>query len=101
MKEIKTREELKGAINKTSSVVMFGKENCLHCSIVQNCVESVEKHYPNIGFYYTDNNELSSSRNINAFPVLVFYENGAEKCRITGSGHIHKIKEIINLWITE
>lgn len=99
MKEIKTRESLKEALNGGRSVVMFGKSDCLHCTIVRNCVESVEKNYHLIGFYYTENREFSVARNIVAFPVLIFYENGAEQFRVTGSGHIHKIMDIINLWI--
>lgn len=99
MKEIKTREELRDAENQASSVVMFGKEDCLHCSIVRTCIESVEKHYPLIGFHFTESRELSNARNIDAYPVLVFYENGIEQGRLIGSSHIHKIKELLNLWI--
>lgn len=99
MKEIKTREELLEATNQAYSVVMFGKEDCLHCSIVLTCVESVEKNYPLLGFHFTESLELSNARNIDAYPVLVFYENGIEQGRMIGSNHIHKIKELLNLWI--
>lgn len=99
MKEIKTREELREAANQARSVVMFGKEDCLHCSIVRTCVESVEKYYPLLGFHFTESRELSNVRNIDAYPVLVFYENGIEQGRLIGSNHINKIKELLNLWI--
>lgn len=99
MKEIKTREELREAANQARSVVMFSKADCLHCSIVRTCVESVEKYYPLLGFHFTESRELSNARNIDTYPVLVFYENGIEQGRLIGSNHAHKIKELLNLWI--
>ena len=98
MKEIKTREELKEALNKTRSVVMFGKADCLHCTIVRNCIKSVEKHFPLIDFYFTENRDFSNARNISSFPVVVFYENGIEQGTMVGSNHITLIRDILNLW---
>lgn len=98
MKEIKTREELKNGMNQRHSVIMFGKEDCLHCSIVRTCIEDVEKHFPLVGFYFTENRDFSNERNIDAFPVLVFYENGIEQGKLIGSNHITKIREMLNLW---
>lgn len=101
MKEIKTHEELQTALDQSRSIIMFGKEDCLHCTIVKNGVGSIVQNYPLIGFYYTKNRDFATARNISAFPVLIFYENGSEQFRITGSSHIHKIRDFINLWIVK
>ena len=98
MKEIKTREELREAANQARSVVMFGKADCLHCSIVRTCIESIEKQYPLIDFCFTENKEFASARNIDAFPVLVFFENGIEQGSLVGSSHITILKDMLNLW---
>lgn len=101
MEEIKTREELKKTTNLGRCIILFSKPDCIHCTIAKNCIESIEHKYPQIGFYYTEKTDFASARNINSFPVLIFYENGAEKGRLLGSSQIHKIRGIVNLWITE
>jgi thioredoxin-like negative regulator of GroEL len=98
MKDIKTREELKEALRKPKTVVMFGKPDCLHCTIVKNCIESVERHFPLINFYYTEVKEFADARNIDAYPVTYLYENGNVIATLVGSKHITKIRDILNLW---
>ena len=98
MKEIKTRQELKEAVKHSRSVVMYGKEDCLHCSIVRTCIESVEMQYPLISFFFTEEKELAEKKHIEEFPVLLFYENGNIEGALVGSGKITKIKEMLNLW---
>ena len=98
MKEIKTHEDLKEALNQTRSVVMYAKPDCLHCTIVRNCVESIERHFPLIGFYFTEDINMPVSQRLNAFPVLVMYENGVEQGRLVGSKYITKIRDLLNLW---
>lgn len=98
MKEIKTREELKEALRKPKTVVMYGKHDCLHCTIMRNCIESVERHFPLIDFYYTEAREFADSRHIDAFPVTILYENGSEIARLVGSKFATKVRDIFNLW---
>ena len=98
MKEIKTNEELKEALKKPKSVVMFGKTDCLHCTIVQNCIESVERHFPLIDFYYTEVRAFADARHIDAFPVTYFYEYGSVFATLVGSKYAIRIREILNLW---
>lgn len=98
MKEIITREELKDALRKPKTVVMYGKPDCLHCTIMRNCIESVERHFPLIYFYYTETREFSDDRHIEDFPVTILYENGSEIARLVGSGFATKVRDIFNLW---
>lgn len=98
MKEIETREGLKEALRKPKSVVMFGKHDCLHCTIMRNCIESVERHFPLIDFYYTEVREFADARHIDAFPVTILYENSSEIARLEGSKYATKVRDIFNLW---
>lgn len=98
MKEIKTNEELKEALRKPKSVVMYGKPECLHCTIMRNCIESVERHFPLIDFCYTEIREFADALHIDAFPVTILYENGSEIARLVGSKHATKVRDIFNLW---
>lgn len=98
MKEIITREELKEALRKPKTVVMYGKPDCLHCTIMRNCIEGVVRHFPLIDFYYTEVSEFADSRHIDAFPVTILYENGSEIARLVGSRFATKVRDIFNLW---
>lgn len=98
MKEIITREELKDALRKPKTVVMYGKPDCLHCTIMRNCIESVVRHFPLIDFYYTEAREFADARHIDAFPVTILYENGSEIARLEGSKYATKVRDIFNLW---
>lgn len=98
MKEIKTHEELRESTNQSRSVVLFSKEDCIHCTIVKNYIESIEKEYPLIGFYFTKNRISFDGEKFDTFPVLVFYEKYAEQGRLVGSNHITHLREILNLW---
>ena len=101
MKEIKTILEAKEALMRYRSVVLFAKENCIHCSCMKNCIIDIEKQYPLIGFYETKNNSICISDGISEYPTVVFYEDGFEQVRITGSDNMLKIKEMLNLWIVK
>lgn len=98
MKETKTREELKEALRKQKSVVMFGKKDCLHCSIVETVIEGIEKQYPLIAFGFTTETVLAERRHIEAYPVIAFYENGVIQGTLHGSGKITLIKNMLNMW---
>ena len=98
MKEIKTREELKEAFRKPKSVVMFGKHDCLHCTIMSNCIQSVERHFPLIDFYFTDVKEFSDERHIDAFPVTYLNENGSVMATLVGSKYATRVRDIFSLW---
>lgn len=96
---ITTEKELRDFLrNKPRAVVLYGKDNCLHCSIVESVLGDVEKHYPLIAFGYTNSTALADKLHINAYPVLIFYENGAEQGRLIGSGKITFIKDMLNIW---
>ena len=98
MKEIKTREELKESLRKPKSVVIFSKHDCLHCTIMRNCIESIERHFPLIDFYYTEVREFADARHIDAYPVTTLYEHGSEIARLVGSKFATKVREVFNLW---
>lgn len=100
MKEIKSKTEAFEALKKEHSVVLFAQENCLHCNVVENSILNIEKKYPLICFYKTEDKLLFDAY-VDSFPTLVFYENGAEVGRVIGSGSIHKLKEMLNLWIVK
>ena len=99
MKEIVTYDEYRDAFKQERSVILFGKEDCIHCSIVKNCIKSIEKNYPLVNFYYTIDFDFANARSINHYPELVFYNNGSECGRLAGSEHVNKLKELINIWI--
>lgn len=98
MKEIKTQEELKKALKSAKSVVVFGKHDCLHCTIVKNCISSIERHFPLVDFYYTESVGLSDARHINEFPATYFFENGLEIARMIGSKYAIRLRDVLNLW---
>ena len=98
MLEIKTNDDLKKVAKMSRTVVMYGKPDCLHCSIVRTCIESVEMQYPLISFFFAEEKELAEKKHIEVFPVLLFYENGNIEGALVGSGKITKIKEMLNLW---
>lgn len=84
--------------NSTRAVVVFGKKDCLHCSIVETVIESIVVKYPLVSFGFTTERSLAEKRNIDAFPVVAFYENGNIQGTLHGSGKITFIKEMLNLW---
>ena len=98
MNKIKSHQDLKKAVKSTRSVIMFSKPDCLHCSIVKTAIVSVEQQFPLIDFHYTEDLGFAKELNIDAFPVLVFYEKGNEQGRLIGSGKVHLLKHIFNLW---
>lgn len=98
MKEIKSKEDIKEALRRGRSVIMFGKYDCLHCTIVRNCIESVERHYPLIDFYFTEDRQMADARHIDGYPVTIFYEHGIEQGRLIGSGKINILRDLFNLW---
>lgn len=98
MKEIKTREELQQALRTQKSVVMYGKPDCIHCNIVRTAIESIERHFPLVDFFFTEEKMFSKERYVDAFPVTIFYENGNEQGRLAGSGKVHLIRKMLDLW---
>lgn len=96
---INTEKELGDFLHeKSRTVVLFGKKDCLQCSIVETAIESIEKGYPLVSFGFTTDRDIAEKRHIDAYPVLVFYENGTEIGRLIGSGKIGRLKDILNLW---
>lgn len=98
-KTINTENELKEFINKSQrAVVVFGKKDCLHCSIVETVIEGIQKDYPLIAFGFTTEKSLAERRHIEAYPVIAFYENGTIQGTLHGSSKIVHIKEMLNIW---
>ena len=96
---IDTEYELKEFINSnTRAVVVFGKQDCLHCSIVETVIESMGKDYPLIAFGFTTERDLAEKRHIEAYPVIAFYENGNIIGTLHGSGKIIHIKSMLDIW---
>lgn len=96
---INTEQELRDFLRgKKRAVVVFGKKDCLHCSIVESVIESIEKDYPLIAFGFTTERDLAEKRHIEAFPVVAFYENGNIMGTLHGSSKIVHIKDMLNIW---
>lgn len=101
-KTINTETELKEFINKSQrAVVVFGKKDCLHCSIVETVIEGIEKQYPLVAFGFTTEREIAEKRHIEAYPVVAFYENGTIQGTLHGSGKITFIKDMLNIWFAK
>lgn len=98
MEDIKNNQELKNAQRKTRTLVMFGKPDCLHCAIALTFVECLEKKFPLINFYKTDDTKLAEEICAKGFPVLCAYENGNLIATIHGSGHLEHLEDHLNLW---
>lgn len=84
--------------NSKKAVILFGKPDCLHCSIVETVIEGIAKEYPLIDFGFTTEKALADARHIEAFPMVAFYENGNIMGTLHGSGKITLIKEMLNIW---
>ena len=98
-KTITTENELKEFLNENyKAVVVFGKKDCIHCSIVETVIEGIQKEYPLVAFGFTTERDLAEKRHIEAYPVIAFYENGTIQGTLHGSGKITFIKDMLNLW---
>jgi len=98
-KTITTETELKEFINRNQrAVVVFGKKDCLHCSIVETVIDGIEKQYPLVSFGFTTERTIADRRHIEAYPVMAFYENGTIQGTLHGSGKITLIKDMLNIW---
>ena len=101
-KTITTEDELKEFINKSQrAVVVFGKKDCLHCSIVETVIEGIQKEYPLIAFGFTTERDLAEKRHIEAYPVIAFYENSNIMGTLHGSSKIVHIKDMLNIWFAK
>jgi len=101
-KTITTETELKEFLNGNhKAVVVFGKKDCIHCSIVETVIESIEKDYPLIAFGFTTEKAIAERRHIDGFPVVAFYENGNIMGTLHGSGKITFIKDMLNIWFAK
>lgn len=98
MNRIETKEELKEALKSAKCCIIYGKPDCLHCTIVRTAVDGIIRHFPLISFFYTENTEICGVRPFDGYPVTALYENGYLIGTMEGSGHIGKIREILNLW---
>lgn len=98
-KTITTETELKEFINRNQrAVVVFGKKDCLHCSIVETVIGGIQKEYPLVSFGFTTDRAIAEKRHIEAYPVIAFYENGVIQGTLHGSGKITLIKNMLNMW---
>lgn len=101
-KTITTETELKEFINRNQrAVVVFGKKDCLHCSIVETVIDDIEKQYPLVSFGFTTERAIADRRHIEAYPVIAFYENGVIQGTLHGSGKITFIKDMLNIWFAK
>ena len=98
-KTLNTENELKEFLNGNQrAVAVFGKKDCLHCSIVETVIDGIEKQYPLVSFGFTTERDLAERRHIEAYPVIAFYENGNIIGTLQGSGKITFIKDMLNIW---
>lgn len=101
-KTLNTETELKEFINKSQrAVVVFGKKDCIHCSIVETVIDGIEKQYPLVSFGFTTDRAIADRRHIEAYPVIAFYENGVIQGTLHGSGKITFIKDMLNIWFAK
>lgn len=101
-KTITTETELKEFINSNiRAVVVFGKKDCLHCSIVETVIEGIQKEYPLVAFGFTTDRAIADRRHIEAYPVMAFYENGTIQGTLHGSSKIVHIKDMLNIWFNK
>lgn len=101
-KTITTETELKEFINRNQrAVVVFGKKDCLHCSIVETVIDGIEKQYPLVSFGFTTERAIADRRHIEAYPVMAFYENGTIQGTLHGSSKIVHIKDMLNIWFNK
>ena len=101
-KTITTETELKEFINRNQrAVVVFGKKDCLHCSIVETVIDGIEKQYPLVSFGFTTDRDIADKRHVEAYPVIAFYENGTILGTLHGSGKITFIKDMLNIWFAK
>lgn len=101
-KTITTETGLKEFINKSQrAVVVFGKKDCLHCSIVETVIDGIQKEYPLVAFGFTTDRALADRRHIEAYPVIAFYENGTIQGTLHGSSKIVHIKDMLNIWFAK
>lgn len=98
-KTLNTETELKEFLNGNQrAVVVFGKKDCLHCSIVETVIEGIQKEYPLVAFGFTTDRAIADRRHIEAYPVIAFYEKGVIQGTLHGSGKITFIKNMLNMW---
>lgn len=99
MNRIDTEQDLREALKQDRCCVIFGKDNCLHCSIAKNVAESMEKAFSEVCFHCTDNTELAKANHVEAYPTVCFYENGLKFATVIGSDHLSFLKYILAMWL--
>ena len=79
------------------AVVMFGKSDCVHCSIAESVMDDVRGDFPQIAFAYVEDTHVALAEGVKSFPTTRFYEGGSHIADLIGSlkiGHIRELLEI-------
>lgn len=98
-KTLNTENELNNFIKTNDMcVVLFGEDDCINCSILENIIESLRPKYPLVSFGFAKGNDLSRIHHIKYFPTLSFFENGMEIGSMIGTAYMMKIRNILDLW---
>lgn len=88
--------------NLDNAFVFFGAlEWCAPCKMSHPIIENLAKEYVDVNFYYVDadaSQDLCSSNRISTVPTFVFFKNGEEKKRITGSRTKKQFVESLQDW---
>lgn len=93
------QEAFRSLTKKGKVVVDFYAIWCPPCTRLSKTLEQVAPKYRNITFLKINTDQFKKlSSSIRTVPVLVFYENGIEIKRISGSKSPKELKDLLNSW---
>jgi len=107
MKEIESKEELKGLVEDTTSgnkvlVVLFTASWCNPCRIFQPVFEKITAEYsnrPNVLFVQVNTNKLTDvakEKGIRYIPTLLIYRNGEQSSQEVGALGEGQLRRFLN-----
>lgn len=98
-------EQMQNAIASGVSMVFFHASWCSKCANQRNAVEAVSvlQEFNSIFFgevEFDDHQNVVNQFNVEGFPTIIFYKNGAEMSRMTGENNTieqisDKIRELM------
>jgi len=99
-----TNEEFSGIINNSHKLVVvdFFAEWCMPCLMIAPIIEELAEQIKDVKFVkinVDDNRELAGKYSISSIPCLVFFKEGEEVDRMTGSQSSEVIEEKIKSYL--
>lgn len=78
-------------------MVLFGRRDCLHCSIMETIMDNIRDEYPTIEFgYIVDDGSVGDGYGVMQYPTIVFFECGHVLGSLVGSERCGSLKSIVN-----